>query len=295
MMKTIFNNQIMQLVSPLILVGCILFSTAAPVNAQKKERTRLKAYYEKLPNNNKKISIILTQGKGKSISGVQNSEVIVSTVAADSTLELATLITDSQGETALYVEPDYSFPKNEEGYVVINVNYNGNDSLRASKRKIEFLDLNLEVSLNIIDSVKYVEVEAFELDNEGNKLPIEEIDVNMGVKRLYNTLFLEEAETDEEGIASMEFPDNIPGDSSGMITVVVKLDEHDDYGTITKTADIDWGTAVDYSIASNDRSLFGDSAPLWMIISVAVILFGAWFNFLLAVYKVYQIKKLAND
>ena len=294
-MKTNNYNRILQAFLSSLLLLCLMFFVATPASGQKKERTRLKAYYEKLPNDDKKISIILTQGKGKSIRGVENSEIIVSTVAADSTIELATLITDSSGETALFIEADYSFSKDEEGFAVINVNYAGNDSLRASKRKIEFIDLNLELSLDVVDSVKYVEVEAFELDSEGNKVPIEEIDVNVGVKRLYSTLFLEEVETDEDGIATMEFPDDIPGDSSGTITVLVKLDEHDDYGTITKTAKIDWGTSVDYTIASNGRSLFGDSAPLWMIISVAVILFGAWFNFLLAVYKVYQIKKLAKD
>ena len=88
----------------------------------------------------------------------------------------------------------------------------------------------------------------------------------------------------------MEFPNDIPGDSVGIINVIVMVDEHDDYGTITKSSTINWGIMVDYSIRSDGRTLFGDEAPLWMIISVFVILAGAWYHFILATSKVIKIK-----
>ncbi|MEP1095581.1 MAG: hypothetical protein ABJG78_10750 [Cyclobacteriaceae bacterium] len=280
-------------VSLLLLISCVLFYAPTPAYGQKQSRTRLKAYYEKLPNNDKKISIILTQGKGKKTRGVSDAEIFLTTFDADSAMELATLSTDSLGEAVLFIEANYTFPKNEDGYSVIDLKYPGNDSLRSAKKKIEFLDLNIDLTLDIIDSVKYVEVLTYEIASDGNRTPISEVGINFGVERLYSTLYLEEVDTDDDGVAIMEFPNDIPGDSIGMITVVVMLEDHDDYGTVTKSSDISWGTPVDYSIVSNGRSLFGDSAPLWMIISVAVILSGAWFNFLLAVYKVYRIKKLA--
>jgi hypothetical protein len=255
----------------------------------------LKAYYEKLPNNDKKVSIILTQGSGKKIRGVQNAEILVSTVELDSIIEMASIRTDSLGEALLFFEANYSFPKDEEGYSILNLKYNGNDSLKASKKKIEFIDLHLDLSFNIVDSVRYVEVSAFEIDSIGSKRPIEEMGLEIGVKRLFSTLYLEKIDTDENGVISMEFPDDIPGDSIGMITVVVRLEDDDDYGTVTKLAEINWGTPVDYSVASNGRSLFGDSAPIWMIISVAVVLIGAWYHFLLAVSKVLRIKSLEQD
>ncbi|MCP4457498.1 MAG: hypothetical protein GY816_05645 [Cytophagales bacterium] len=278
-----------------LITFCTLFGVIAPLDGQSQTRTRLKVYYEKLPNSDKKISIILTEGKGKKTKGVGNALISISTVALDSTIELATITTDTIGEAFLFVEANYSFPKNEDGYSELNLNYSGNDSLKSAKKSIEFLDLNLDLFFDIVDSVKYLEVSAFEFDSTGAQMPIEEVGIKMGVKRLYSTLYLEEVDSDKDGVASMEFPNDIPGDSVGMITVIARVEDHDDYGTVTKTKTIDWGTAVDYSMESNGRSLFGDSAPLWMIISVAVILIGAWFHFLLAVYKVYKMSRLAKD
>jgi hypothetical protein len=73
---------------------------------------------------------------------------------------------------------------------------------------------------------------------------------------------------------------------------VVFVEDHDDYGTITKSATINWGTLVDYSDHVIGRSLFGDEAPLWMIISVFIILTGAWLNFIRAIIRIVRIKKL---
>lgn len=275
-----------------LLIGALLY-TPAPVQAQKKERTRLKAYYEKLSNNDKKISIILTQGRGKSMKGVPYADIKLTTSNEDSTATMGTIQTDSLGEAELFIEANYPFLENEDGYLNFKANYRGNDSLRGSRKEVEFLDLNLEVTLDVEDSVKTVGVLAYEVDEEGNKQPVEELGMKVGVKRLLSNLYLEDIDTDEDGMAEMEFPNDIPGDSIGTITVVVRFEDHDDYGTMTKTMEVNWGTPVDYSDSSNQRSLFGDSAPWWMIISVAIILGGAWIHFLWAVFKVIKIRKLA--
>ena len=78
----------------------------------------------------------------------------------------------------------------------------------------------------------------------------------------FRVLYLEEIESDENGLAVMEFPNDIPGDSSGVLTIVAKVDDHNDYGTIVKSESINWGTKVDYSTTTYERSLFGDEAPL---------------------------------
>ncbi len=277
----------------LLLLISLLIYVPSPLNGQKKERTRLRAYYEKLPNSDKKISIILTQGRGKSIQGIQDALISLKTYSSsDSTIEMASLSTDSLGEAVLFIEPGYPFSMNEEGYSVIELNFDGNDSLRGSKRTIEFMDLNLDLSLEIVDSVKYLEISTVIMDLDGNPQPVEELKLNVGVERLYNNLYLSEVETDEDGFVSLEFPYDVPGDADGMISVVVRLEDHDDYGTVTKIAEVDWGVPVDHSLLSNGRSLFGDSAPIWMIVAVAIILTGAWFHFLWAVFMVFRIKKL---
>lgn len=293
-MKTLIHLHTMRFWSLLTLIICLLVCAPATVSAQKKERTRLKAYYEKLPNNDKKISVILTWGRGKNLKGVQDAQVSIIAEAPDSKIKMATIQTDSLGEAVLIIEEDYVFPVNEEGFSVLRLSYKGNDSFRGSKRKIEFMDLKLDLALEIIDSVKTGKITAFMFDQEGNEVAVEDLKMKVGVKRLYSNLYIdEEVQTDGEGIANFEFPDDIPGDADGTVTVVVRLEDHDEFATVTKVTDVQWGTPVDYSITGNGRSLFGDSAPIWMITAVAVILSGAWLHFLWAVLMVFRIKKLA--
>ena len=151
----------------------------------------------------------MTQGRGKSIEGVQNAEVSLVTYQGDSTIEMGTIQTDTLGEAALYIEADYPFSINEDGYSVIDVSYDGNDSLRSAGKQIEFIDLNLALSLEEVDSVKHLKISAVHMVTEGSE-PVEELKVKIGVERLYSNLYLSEVVTDEEGVASYTFPNDIP-------------------------------------------------------------------------------------
>lgn len=279
-----------QYVSSIVLILSLLLSTTQAVNAQKKN-SRMRVYYEKLSDNSKKISAILIKGKGKDMTSVENAEVFLSTFDGEEEIPLTTVFTDANGEADLYVEEGYRFPVDEEGTVTVMAVYNGCDSIKSSDKDVTFKDVHLEVSLEVVDSVKTITVKAFELSPEGEPMPAAEIDLKVGVQRLHSILYLEEGETDEDGMAEIHFPDDIPGDGSGNISIVIKISEDKVYGTVTKTIVKDWGLVVDFSEATNGRSLFGDEAPLWMIISVFIILLGAWFHFLFAIYQVFRMSK----
>lgn len=282
----------------LILIGLVCFFVQfglAPAAAQSKTKTRLKAYYERLPDNHRKVSVVLTQGSGRSLAFVENAEIIISTFEDENEIDLTSLTTDSNGEAFLLIEAGYPFVKDEDGLYSINTKFDGNDSLNAADKLIKFKDLNIDISFKTEDSLKTVTVSTYEFDSVGKHLPISELDLDIGVVRLYSTLFLDKVETNEEGIATMIFPNDIPGDSIGTINVVVRVEEDDDYGTVKKTSLVDWGTPVDYTAKGNGRSLFGDEAPLWMIISVFVILMGAWYHFIRAIIKLYKMRNVGLD
>ncbi len=277
-----------------LFVFCATTETQSKTT-QKKSRTRLKMYYEKLPDNEKKFSIILTKGSGKKTSGIGGAKILLKIPGDENDLEVATVKTNANGEVVFIIEAGYLLPENENGYTEILASYNGNDSLRSARKKIEFKDINVEISFNLNDSVKYINVFAFEVDADGNNRPVEGIDMNIGVERLFSTLFFEKIETDKNGRGSIIFPDDLPGDSKGNVTIVAKIDEDDDYGTITKTAGVDWGMPVDYAVMSNGRSLFGDEAPIWMIFTIFILLAGAWYHFILATIKIIKMRYLGRN
>ncbi len=275
----------------ILAVLCLMFVGLNDLTAQKKERTRLKAYYEKLASGQKKFSVSVTAGRGKDMAGVPYAEILMKNVTSDSTILLATLETDESGKSILYVDERFVFQKNEEGFNLVVFEYTGNDSLRGSDRDIEFQELFLRITPEIIDSIKTLNVYTYKTLEE--EVPVPELKLKIGVKRLYSTLFLDDVETDEDGMASFNFPDDIPGDSEGNIILTVKLQDNDEFGTVTATSEVDWGVPVNINTTASERSLYGDSAPLWMIIAVGVILGGAWIHFLWAAVSVWRLKNNA--
>lgn len=274
---------------------CLFPMQAFAKNAAKKERVRMKMYYSKTSQGDRKIDIALTAGSGKSMHGVKEGEVVLTSLVADSTITLATITTDTIGTVSLYFAEDYVLPTNEDGITILEAIYEGNDEYRSASNDLEIMDLDLKISFEVEDSVKYLEVEASRLDAEGNIVPVEELDVIIGVQRLYSVLVLDDVETDEDGLGVMEFPNDIPGDAEGNIIIVAKVDESDDFGTVEVKSEVDWGTGVSFEVEPLPRQLFTDEAPLWMIASVFIILLGAWYHFFLSVSKLIKLKKAGDD
>ena len=287
-MKAIYKN----LSLGLMIVAFFAINLVSLANTSaKKERVRMKMYYYKLSSGDRKISIELTAGSGKSMHGVMEAEVRLTSMVNDSTFNLATLTTDTLGKVSLFFASDYILPMNEDGNTILEASYDGNDVYRSASNDLEIKDLYLTISFDIEDSVKQLEVSATTFDTEGNKVPAEEVSIIIGVQRLFSVLPLDEIETDEDGIGILEFPDNIPGDADGNIIVVAKVDESDEYGTVESISTEKWGIPTDYELRPLPRQLFTDEAPLWMIASVFLILLGAWYHFFLSISKLVKLKK----
>jgi hypothetical protein len=287
-------RNIYKTISLALLLVCVCLITISEVSAKvnaAKERVRMKLYYSKNDAGERMISIGLTTGSGKKMHGVTNAEILLTSVLNDSTINLATLETDTVGEVRMYLASDYVLPMDESGKTVVEANYIGNEKYRSASNDIEISDINLEFTFEIEDSIKYLYTRAHRLDKEGNQLPIEELEISIGVQRLYSILLIDDVETDENGVGVLEVPNDLPGDANGSLTFVATIEDHDDFGTVSKTATHDWGTEVSYEVKPLPRQLYTDEAPLWMIASVFIILLGAWYHFFLSISKLFKLKK----
>jgi len=262
-----------------------------PAMCQKKDRVRMKLAYTKDKNNERCITIVLTAGSGKSMHGVQNGAIILSAIQGDSTLTIASLQTDTLGVAKLFIENGYQFPVNEEGISVISGTYDGDENYNEASNEMQIVGLDFEIRFEERDSIRYLVVTANQSDVEGNKLPVEELDINIGLERLFSILPISKVTTDAEGWAELELPIDVPGDASGNLTFVAHVDEHDLFGTVVSTASKDWGVPVSYEVKPLPRQLFTNEAPIWMIASVFIILLGAWYHFFLSISKIIKLKK----
>ncbi len=260
----------------------------------KKERVRMKMYYSKDDTGDRLISLTLTTGSGRKMHGLKNATISLSSVLNDTTIVLATLETDTMGMVELYLAVDYQLPVYEDGKSVIVAKYEGDEVYRSVSKELDVSDLEFDFAFKVEDSVKYLSVMARKIDKEGNRLPVEGLDVKVGLQRLYSILPIEEVETDEEGIGTVEIPNDLPGDAEGMLTFVASIEDNDEFGTVTKFVDQEgWGLQVSYEIKPLPRQLYTDEAPLWMIVTVVVFLVGAWYHFFLSISKLIKLKKAA--
>ncbi len=271
-----------------ILLFCM--TIIIPAFGQKKDRVRLKLLYTKEISGQRLITIGLTGGSGKNMHGVMNGTVVLSVVQSDSTVTLATLQTDTTGVVSLFLDDSFKLPVDENGICTLSSTYDGDDNYSGASGEMQIADIDIDFAFEERDSLKYISITAKTTDGAGNSVPVEGLDVIIGVQRLFSVLPIESVTTDVDGWAELEVPANIPGDSTGNLTFVAHFEEHELFGSVRVAADQVWGVPVSYEIKPLPRQLFTDEAPFWMISSVFIILIGAWYHFFLSVSKLVKLK-----
>lgn len=203
---------------------------------------------------------------------------------------LGTAKTSEEGIAQFIVPASQKYMLDEEGYINIVARFEGTDGLAGKEKDIAVKDLNMELELAEIDSVKTVLVKAFTIDSLSTKNPLEEADMIVAVKGMLSNMIIEEGEI-EEGKFEYEFPTDIPGDENGALVVVVKIDDHDDYGTVIQEKFVNWGTHKVDKIVKVKNTLWSESAPLWMYIVLTILLGGVWINYIYMIINLFKIKK----
>jgi len=275
-----------------LLLGISNISIAQDTKKEKPKKVRLKLEYIKLTDGTKMLKSKMYYRENKKFMPVVNQDVRFTAVGDSAEITLGTIKSDDEGYAVLYVENGFKFPVNSEGFTSITAKMKKSKKYKAAKRTLEVKDAELTVKLSEKDSLKKVDVKLSSLDSAGNTIPVSGEEVKIYVKRLYSLLELGSGTTNEQGKFTFDFPADIPGDSIGNLKIIVKIADSDNYGTIEKEQNATWGTVVSYAEENLPRALWGVEAPTWMIIAILVILSGAWFHFILAIYKVSQIRKV---
>ena len=102
--------------------------------------------------------------------------------------------------------------------------------------------------------------------------------------------------TDEEGYLHFQFPNDIPGDEQGEVTLVARVSDHDEYGTLEAIKTIDWGVPLEVGSGEQERALWASrsNAPLYLIILVNALILGIWGVIAYVIYQLVRIKNLGE-
>ena len=202
---------------------------------------------------------------------------------------LASMVTDNKGVAKLLLGGDVKLPVNKEGFWSFGSEFKGNDTVDGANSEIAVKDLKLEMTLSLADSIKNITLKAHSPLN-GEEIPVSDEVIMVYVSRMFSLLPVGEATLDETGTSTIEFPSDIPGDENGNITIIAKLEENPTYGNIEKSVTEKWGIPTSYSVPTTHRALWTKTPPMWMIITLSILLAGVWGHYFFAIISLILIK-----
>lgn len=201
--------------------------------------------------------------------------------------------TNKEGISEIIVPEGYNYLIDELGFINIKAVFEGGENMDDEEDEVSVKDLILELDLQEIDSVKTVLVNAFAIDSLGTKSPVVETDVIISVGGMLSKMRVEEGYI-ENGHFEYEFPDDIPGDVNGDITVYAMIEDHDEFANVIQKKTINWGT-FNTLVVKKRNTLWSEAAPIWMYIVLTILLAGVWINYGYSIFNLFKIRKEGRD
>jgi len=221
-----------------------------------------------------------------------NAPVIFYSVEKDGDKKIGEAKTDIHGLAMIKIPARNSYQRNDQQMLSLKAVYEGNDKFETSEAEFGLKPAKFKVSFYEEDSIRYVKVEGTQFNADGTETSIGAMDIIVGVQKMLSMLKIAEISLDSTGTGTAEFPRDIIGDSLGNLTVIASLEENDVFGNIKATATNNWG--LPKHLISPDRpsrELWTPIAPLWMIITLIIMLLGVWGHYVYAIIQLVMIKK----
>ncbi len=240
------------------------------------------------------LTATLSIKKGESTLALENAQVEFTASNGTVTTPLGKAKTDQEG-IAVFKVPVGELPANKEGMVSYSAKFTGNNKYPGAEASFTAKPAKIRLFFSIEDSLRVLKVTAVQKNEKGEEVAIPKETVLIYIPRLFSLLKIGEIALDETGTGTMEFPKEIVGDTMGNLVVVAKIEEHDLFGFVQGQNTINWGVHKQYYKAEvPSRELWTPIAPMWMIITLLIMLAGVWAHYMYAVYELIMIKRLSK-
>ncbi|MEO6540085.1 MAG: hypothetical protein ABIN74_03795, partial [Ferruginibacter sp.] len=125
----------------------------------------------------------------------------------------------------------------------------------------------------------------------GAAVPVPETILGIFVKRSFKPQKIAEGTTDSTGEATIEIPNNLPGDANGNITLIAKLDENEMYGNLESAVKQKWGIPVSDQLNELPRALWSSHPPYWMMATFIILMSTVWGHYLVIIIQLFRLRK----
>ncbi|RLD21681.1 MAG: hypothetical protein DRI69_03355 [Bacteroidetes bacterium] len=282
---------------PVILNG----QNDEPKSTQKKEQVQKKAriqldYY----NSNDQEYIIKATVKTKegrsyvNVPGVPVQFAIAAEIE-EYNVDLGEIVSDASG-VAQFTGNVSDLPR--FGIITIKTAIAESADFKKYSKKLEVQNASMVVDYVTEDSTNLIKVRCFTTDSTGEEVPIDDLDIKVFVERLFGELPVSDEfnETDDDGYVEIVFPDNVNGTIGGLLTVVVRVEDHDDYGNLVNQKETSWGIPLINNDNANARLLWAGKykAPLALVILINGVLGVVWGMILYIVINIVRIFRIGK-
>jgi hypothetical protein len=150
------------------------------------------------------------------------------------------------------------------------------------------------------DGVRTVNVRVLKFENE-NWIPVKDVDMKIGVKRLGGELKIGDEETystDSLGQAAGEFKrDSLPGDVKGNLTLIAKVEDNDQLGSLSIEKTVPWGIYVKPVTNFGQRALWAarGKSPVWLMLMAYSIVLAVWGVIFYLILRIIKISRLGKE
>lgn len=205
---------------------------------------------------------------------------------------LGEVLTNEKGIARYIISDDMMLPVDEDNNWWFYAEFEGNEQYEMTMEEISLMDVNLDMSIEETEDRKMIYLEAYTVQN-GEKVPVSDEDIYIFVPRMFSLLSVAEGYF-IDGEAEVEFPDDVPGDEEGNLTVIGRFNDHWQFANVEKRIETKWGVPASHEVAESHRALWTQIAPRWMIVSLTIMLIGVWGHYLFAIISMIRIKRVGK-
>ena len=284
------KGQIYNYTGRILLLLLILLFTL-PLMAQKeggkKKRTRHRISYINKADTVKYLqSYIYESAKGIKTE-IEGENISFYVVTDSGEVLFIKSISDENGKAIGVLPREMDFP-NDSGTYTFVAKFEGNDIYKSASADIAIRDIKVDVEFEEEDSIKTIIVQ---LRNPDSGEKIKDVNVNFYVERMFSSLKIGEEETNRKGIATLAFPDDLPGDVDGNVTVLVKIEDDELHGNFETSEKLAWGVPIYSNGKTLRRALWSPYAPMWMVVTFIILMGLSWGHFMAIALMLFRIKR----
>ena len=248
---------------------------------------------------NSNDTIILTANifdrKEQGVFAIKNAVIVFSASGDNETRDLGQARADEEGNAVLKFAIAKGLPRDKDGKTTYSAKFSGKGKFQPVTETLSAKLAKITVNFTKEDSSRFILVRATQVDPKGAEMPVLKEKIILYVPRLFNLLKIGETDLDETGAGKVEYPGKLVGDSLGNIIVIARIEENDNYGNVQGQSSISWGIPKQYYLAEKPtRELWTPVAPIWMIVTLIIMLTGVWAHYIYAVVQLIKIKQLSK-